>query len=90
MKFIDKGTIELIGPYGLEKSLTETSRRISQLDTGVITSYALYILVGLTFYLAVPYFSVIDHSYILLLLIGLLSTLQKESGSFSSYKKMTS
>lgn len=81
MKFIDKGTIELIGPYGLEKSLTGISRRISLLDTGVITSYALYILVGLTFYLTIPYFYSIDNSYILLILLGLLSTLNQEKSS---------
>ena len=53
-KTIDKGSIELIGPYGLEKGLTSLSRNISSLDTGVITSYALYILVGLMFYILVP------------------------------------
>src|SRR5271166_6614723 len=54
-KIIDKGSVELIGPYGLEKGLTKLSKNISSLDTGVITSYALYILVGLTFYIFIPY-----------------------------------
>ena len=48
-KVLDKGSIELIGPYGLEKGLISLSKNISKLDTGVITSYALYILVGLSF-----------------------------------------
>jgi len=43
-KVLDKGSIELIGPYGLEKGLVSLSKNISKLDTGVITSYALYIL----------------------------------------------
>ena len=78
-KFIDKGTIELIGPYGLEKSLNETSKSISRLDTGVITSYALYILVGLSFYMVIPSLYMIDNSFIILILIGMISTIQKNN-----------
>ncbi|RKF55572.1 NADH-ubiquinone oxidoreductase chain 5 [Golovinomyces cichoracearum] len=37
-KVLDKGSIELIGPYGLEKGLVSLSKNISKLDTGVITS----------------------------------------------------
>lgn len=48
-KVIDKGSLELVGPYGLEKGLTTLSKSIASLDTGVITSYALYILVGFIF-----------------------------------------
>lgn len=59
-KVLDKGSIELIGPYGLEKGLVSLSKNISKLDTGVITSYALYILVGLSFYILIPYLYVID------------------------------
>ena len=55
-KVIDKGSIELIGPYGLEKGLVALSRNMSNLDTGVITSYALYILVGLIFYILMLYY----------------------------------
>src|SRR5271154_4335988 len=43
-KILDKGSIELIGPYGLEKGLLKLSSKLSNIDTGVITSYALYIL----------------------------------------------
>lgn len=53
-KVLDKGCIELVGPYGLEKGLIALSKNISKLDTGVITSYALYILVGLTSYMVLP------------------------------------
>jgi NADH-ubiquinone oxidoreductase chain 5 len=42
-KIIDKGSIELIGPFGLEKGLLNLSKNIAKLDTGIITSYALYI-----------------------------------------------
>lgn len=70
-KVVDKGSIELIGPYGLEKGLLLLSRNISKLDTGVVTSYALYILVGLTLYILVPYFYYIDNNLLLILLLGL-------------------
>lgn len=54
-KIIDKGSIEYIGPYGLESSLIYTSKSISQLDSGIFTSYALYILSGLIFYIFITY-----------------------------------
>ena len=54
-KVLDKGSIELLGPYGLEKGLLFLSNKIASLDTGVITSYALYITVGLIFYMSIPY-----------------------------------
>ena len=45
--FIDKGIIEWIGPYGLSSSLTNTGMNIAKLDTGIITTYSLYITLGL-------------------------------------------
>ena len=70
-KVIDKGSVELLGPYGLEKGLTNLSRNIAGLDTGVITSYALYILIGLIFYILIPYLSLADNSLLLLILLSL-------------------
>jgi NADH-ubiquinone oxidoreductase chain 5 len=49
-KILDKGSVEYIGPYGLEIGLQSLSKNISRLDSGVITSYALYILSALIFY----------------------------------------
>lgn len=72
-KVVDKGSIELIGPYGLEKGLTTLSKNIYRLDTGVITSYALYILVGLTFYILIPYLYIIDTNLLIIILFGLLT-----------------
>jgi NADH-ubiquinone oxidoreductase chain 5 len=54
-KVLDKGSVELIGPFGLERILSYLSNNMASLDTGVITSYALYILIGLISYLSVPY-----------------------------------
>ena len=50
-KILDKGAVEYLGPYGLEKGLLNISNNIAKLNTGVITSYALYILVGLVLYI---------------------------------------
>jgi NADH-ubiquinone oxidoreductase chain 5 len=72
-KIIDKGSIELLGPYGLEKGLLSLSKNIASLDTGVITSYALYILIGLIFYIITPYLSLANNSLFLLILFGLFS-----------------
>ena len=72
-KVIDKGSIELVGPFGLEKGLVSLSRNIANLDTGVITSYALYILVGLTFYISIPYLYAIDNNLLIIVIFALLS-----------------
>jgi len=77
-KVLDKGSIELIGPYGLEKGLISLSRKISKLDTGVITSYALYILVGLTFYILIPYLYIIDNNLLIIILFALISLGRRE------------
>ena len=70
-KIIDKGSIEYIGPYGLELALLNLSKTISKLDSGVITSYALYILSGLIFYILISYISFSDNVLVLLILFGL-------------------
>jgi NADH-ubiquinone oxidoreductase chain 5 len=54
-KVMDKGAVETFGPFGLEKKLIEISRSIESLSTNVVTSYALYILIGLIFNISVLY-----------------------------------
>jgi NADH-ubiquinone oxidoreductase chain 5 len=46
-KVIDRGVIELLGPKGLSNIFTNTGYNISKLDSGIITTYALYITLGL-------------------------------------------
>ena len=75
-KVVDKGSIELVGPYGLERGLTILSSNISKLDTGVITSYALYILVGLTFYTLIPLLYTVDNNLLIIILFSLLNILK--------------
>jgi NADH-ubiquinone oxidoreductase chain 5 len=50
-KILDKGSIELVGPVGLEKVLMKLSKALHSLSTGIVTTYALYILLGFIFYL---------------------------------------
>src|SRR5277367_924127 len=71
-KIMDKGSIELFGPYGLEKRLTNLSKSIGSLSTGVVTSYALYILIGLIFYISILYYGKTPDNYLYLLLITVL------------------
>jgi NADH-ubiquinone oxidoreductase chain 5 len=78
-KVLDKGSVELLGPYGLEKGLITLSRNIASLDTGVVTSYALYILIGLIFYITIPYLSLVDNSFILLIILSLFNILNIKS-----------
>jgi NADH-ubiquinone oxidoreductase chain 5 len=75
-KVLDKGSVELLGPYGLEKGLVTLSRNIASLDTGVITSYALYILIGLIFYMLIPYLFMFDSSILILVSLPLFSLIK--------------
>ena len=75
-KVLDKGSVELIGPFGLEKSLIRLSKNIASLDTGVITSYALYILVGLIFYILTPYLYISEANLFIIIIVALLTILR--------------
>lgn len=76
-KILDKGSIELIGPFGLEKGLLVLSKNMASLETGVVTTYALYILTGLIFYILIPFLSLTDDSLFIVVLFGLFSVLNK-------------
>jgi NADH-ubiquinone oxidoreductase chain 5 len=47
-KAIDKGVIEVLGPYGLERLLKRLTARASLLQTGYIYHYAFIMLLGIT------------------------------------------
>ena len=70
-KILDRGSIELLGPYGLEKGLVKLSKFITNLSSGLITSYALYILVGFILYISIPSFFVVNINLLLLIIITL-------------------
>ena len=70
-KVLDKGAVELFGPFGLEQQFTDISKKIDSLSTGVVTNYALYILIALIAYISVSYYSefnvfIIIHALIIL------------------------
>jgi NADH-ubiquinone oxidoreductase chain 5 len=94
-KILDRGAIELLGPFGLTNTLTGGSQNIAKLDTGVVTQYALYIMIGLisiTLLLFVPILSGIsldnigDLRLILIYGAGLLFIAATDSSS----KRLTS
>src|SRR3978361_551754 len=68
-KVMDKGSVEKFGPFGLEKSVTDISNSINNLSTGIVTSYALYILVGLIFYVSILYLTNNNDDSLLLIIV---------------------
>jgi len=77
-KFLDRGSVEYLGPYGLEVGLIYISRNISKLDSGVITSYALFILSGLIFYIFIWNSIILDEILIMIIFFGLLYLLKNK------------
>jgi NADH-ubiquinone oxidoreductase chain 5 len=82
-KSLDKGSVEFIGPYGLEKGLLSLSNNIGNLSTGVVTTYALYILMGLIFYITSLYFSYYDNNLLILVIFTLFALLNNKSNLYS-------
>jgi len=76
-KILDKGSIELLGPFGLEKGLSKLSKNITILNTSIVTTYALYILIGLISYLFIPYFLNMNISLVLLIIISFSALFEK-------------
>ena len=77
-KVMDKGSVELFGPVGLQKKVSDISNLINVLSTGVVTSYALYILIGLIFYISVLYLTN-DFNDSILFIIIIYSTINSVS-----------
>jgi NADH-ubiquinone oxidoreductase chain 5 len=72
-KVLDKGSIELFGPFGLEKGLVRLSKNISYLSTSHVTTYALYILIGFIayiLYLNIQYDLILIITTLFLLMVG--------------------
>ena len=72
-KIIDKGTVEYVGPYGLQTVLVNLSKNLSTIDTGVVTSYALYILVAGLSYLCISYLPLITSYAFIIILLNLIN-----------------
>jgi NADH-ubiquinone oxidoreductase chain 5 len=50
-KTIDRGIIEILGPYGISNVVGENSKRISSVQTGYLYHYAFIMLVGVTIFI---------------------------------------
>lgn len=57
LNVLDKGAIELIGPYGLQKMIQQLSFRISQIQSGYIYQYAFVMLIGTTLFVTLLIFT---------------------------------
>ncbi len=50
---LDKGIIEILGPYGISLTFQKLSQQMSKIQSGFVYHYALSMLIGLTFLIAV-------------------------------------
>lgn len=71
-KILDRGIIEIVGPYGLSNSLITGSYNITKLDTGNLTSYALYIILGVISFSFILFAPILFNIYIDIRLIIIL------------------
>ena len=67
-KILDRGSVELLGPYGLEKVLIYLNNNLNSLSTGIVTSYALYILVGFITFFILPFINTYNNILVLIIL----------------------
>jgi NADH-ubiquinone oxidoreductase chain 5 len=85
-KILDKGSIELFGPFGLEKGLVRLSKNISSLSTSHVTTYALYILIGFILYILYHHIH-FDLSLILITTLFLMVGDNESSGGGSPIRR---
>ena len=52
-KTLDKGVIEILGPYGISQTFQKLSRQMSKIQSGFVYHYALSMLIGLTAFIAI-------------------------------------
>jgi NADH-ubiquinone oxidoreductase chain 5 len=57
-KEIDRGAIELLGPHALSNYFYNTGKNLAKLDTGIITTYSLYITIALISLLFVLFYTI--------------------------------
>lgn len=84
-KVLDKGSIELIGPYGLEKSMVNLSKNLEGLSTGNVATYGLYILIGLIFN-GSTYLLSYDNNLFILIIFALFYTVNYEINNNNNTK----
>jgi len=50
---IDKGVLEILGPTGIAKTITDFLRHVSAFQSGFVYHYALVMLIGITFFISI-------------------------------------
>nr|GEV56740.1 NADH dehydrogenase subunit 5, mitochondrial [Tanacetum cinerariifolium] len=58
-KVLDRGLVETVGPYGLSTVLPATGRAVAGYDTSLVTTYALYVMLGLLAMVTILYAPVV-------------------------------
>ena len=76
---MDKGSVEYIGPYGLEKGLIFVSNTLGKLDSGRLNVYSLFILCGLILYVYIWELFIIKEFIIIIILNIILYTTYKSN-----------
>jgi NADH-ubiquinone oxidoreductase chain 5 len=51
-KLIDRGVIELVGPLGITRGLSQLTKKISQFQSGLIYHYVFMMILGTTFFVS--------------------------------------
>ena len=74
-KIMDKYLIEYVGPIGLKKIIIDLGSNINSLNNGIVTNYALYILIGLISYVFTFFFFNYITNFSLILPLIILSLL---------------
>jgi NADH-ubiquinone oxidoreductase chain 5 len=82
-KILDRGAIELVGPYGLVHVFKNASNKITSLDSGFIPSYAMYIFSGLILFITLIFF--IGDPRLFLLLLWAVLLLPNSSSKRTEY-----
>jgi hypothetical protein len=52
-KVLDKGAIEILGPYGISYTFQKLAKQINKLQSGFVYHYAFVMLIGLTIFITI-------------------------------------
>lgn len=84
-RILDKGSVEWIGPYGINLALTKISKVITSMSNGLVTNYASFILSGFVFFVTIYTSSPGFTGLILCIIIAsVVTSFLEESSRFST------
>ena len=70
-KYVDRGIVEIVGPFGLSNTFTRLSQSLAKFDTGILTSYALYMMLGLILFIFLLFYPIISFQFVILYLFAI-------------------